>query len=88
MLGFSKKRFFITLGLSILIWIISALTQAFLTAGKYIATFTQGCQATGYPIDICNFPRAKLTPLFVDLINLLFWFWVIHFGWKWFAKRK
>lgn len=86
MWGFSKKKFFITLGLSTLIWIISAIIQAFIEAPKYIAFFTQSkCSATGYPITECvqNIPE-----IFIYLINITFWFWAIHLFWGFFNKKR
>lgn len=86
MLGFSKKRFLATLGLSIFIWLLTVFIQAFSEAPKYVATFTQSkCSATGYPINYClnNLPEEL-----VYVINIIFWFWVIHLLWGWFEKRK
>lgn len=86
-MGFSKKRFFWTLGLSVVVWIGSAFLQAIFTSGKYIATFTQGCQATGYPIDICLLPATGISSLVVSLINIFIWFWIIHFFWGFLDKK-
>lgn len=88
MWGFSKKRFFITLGLSVLIWIITVVVQLFSTFSKYIGTFSTGCQVTGYPIDLCTLPSQKVPALLVIAINIIFWFWVIHLFIGWFSKQK
>ncbi|KKQ67319.1 MAG: hypothetical protein US86_C0001G0246 [Candidatus Daviesbacteria bacterium GW2011_GWA2_38_24] len=88
MLGFTRKRFFLTLLLSIIIWFISAIIQAFVTAPKYIGTFSRGCQVTGYPIDICDFNFPNVSPAVVIGINIFIWFWVIHLFWGWFDKRR
>lgn len=85
-MGFSKKRFFITLGLSVGVWIITVITQAFIESPKYIAFFTQSkCSATGYPFSACiqGVPEEV-----VYLINIFFWFFIIHLFWSWFNKRN
>lgn len=88
MWGFSRKKFFITLGLSVVVWLVSAVIQAIVTFGKYIGTFSKGCQVTGYPIDICNFPFLKISALIIILFNILFWFWVIHLLIGFFGDSK
>lgn len=88
MMGFSKKRFFITLGLSILIWVVSGLAQALFNKGEFGSyVFGSGCELTGYPIALCVSinERAKFT--LVLLANIIIWFWISHFIWKWFEKR-
>ncbi len=82
------KRFFITLGLSVGVWLMSVIIQAFIEAPKYISFFTQSkCSATGFPVTECikNIPE-----VLIYLINITFWFWVIHLLllWGWFEKRK
>lgn len=86
MFGLTKKRFLITLGLSVMVWVFSVVFQALIEAPRYIAFFTQSsCSATGYPITQC----IKGTPdFFIYLINVLFWFFIIHLFWGWFEKRK
>lgn len=88
MWGFSKKRFLITLGLSVGVWVITALIQAYLTFSKYLGTFSSGCQVTGYPIDVCTLRGPNVPAVFIILINITFWFWVIHLLLRWFAKRR
>jgi len=86
MWGFSKKRFLVTLGISVVIWLISVIVQAFMEAPKYISFFTQSkCSATGFPIMDCI---KGIPEVFIYLINIIFWFWVIHLFWGWLEKRK
>ena len=86
MWGFSKKRFFITLGISVGIWFTTLIVQAFTEAPKYIAFFTQSkCSATGYPVTQCI---GGIPEILIYLINIMFWFWIIHLFWNWFQKRS
>lgn len=80
------KRFFVTLGLSVVVWVLSLVIQGYLTFARYIGTFSTGCQATGYPIDSCMIAGPYIPPIVAMLINIFFWFWVIHLFWKWFKK--
>lgn len=84
MFRFSKKRFFITLGISVLIWVITVVIQAFLEAPKYVALFMQSqCSATGYPFSFCS----SRTPEFVIyFFNIFFWFWIVHLSWGFFKR--
>lgn len=89
MMGFSKKRFFIILGLSVLIWVISMVLQSFFKGdnvnyGFFI--FGKSCEVTGYPFARCIPDYDKLAIYLTYLINLFFWFWVIHLLGKWFDK--
>lgn len=86
MLGFSWKRFLVTLGLSIGVWIVTAIIQAYATFGMYLGTFSSGCQVTGYPIDICTMRGPDVPAILVILINILFWFFIIHLFWGWFRR--
>lgn len=89
MLGFSKKRFLITLGLSVVVWLVSYITQGVTNKGEFGAyIFGASCELTGYPIALCipSFQKAKLVGTY--LVNILIWFWVIHLFWSWFEKRK
>ena len=91
MLSFSKKRFFITLGLSILIWFITVLIQG---VSGYKAPFNllssaSICKVTGFPIATCSYSGKGYIPFWlIDLINIFFWFWVLHFSWNWFKKSR
>lgn len=88
MWGFSKKRLLITLGLSMVVWLVTAVIQGYSTFSKYIGTFSTGCQVTGYPIDVCTIQSSYIPPLLVIFINILLWFWVIHLFWNWFDKSR
>lgn len=88
MLGFTKKRFFVTLGLSVAVWLITAIFQAFGTFGKYVSMFSSGCQVTGYPVDVCMIEGPNIPPIVVIIVNILFWFWGIHFFWSFFKGRS
>ncbi len=81
------KRFLVTLGLGILIWVISGILQAVTGFSNYFTIF-HACSLTGYPIALCisNNDSVKIT--LVSLINIVIWFWVLHFGWEWFEKRN
>lgn len=86
-MGFSKKRFFITLGLSVVVWYGSVLVQGI---SGYNAPFNipfsgSICKVTGFPIATCLDGRSVWV---VNAINMLFWFWVIHLFWNWFEKRR
>ena len=87
MLGFSWKRFFITLGLSILIWLVSVFIQGMSLYKIKFGLFSGStCEITGFPIAMCTYNGAQA--LMLQVINLFFWFWVIHLFWGWFDKRK
>lgn len=87
MLGFSWKRFFITLGVSVAVWVITALIQVYVTFSQYLGTFSSGCQVTGYPIDVCALRGPDVPAILIILINIFFWFWVLHLVWNFFQKR-
>ncbi len=88
MLGFSKKRFLVTLGLSVVVWLVSAVIQAYITFGQYLGTFSSGCQVTGYPIDVCSLRGPNIPAILVIFLNIFIWFWGIHLFWGWFQKRE
>lgn len=89
MWGFSKKRFLVTLGLSILIWVVSGLIQALTNKGEFGSyVFGTGCELTGYPISLCISINDRTKFILVSIANILIWFWVLHFGWKWFGKGQ
>lgn len=81
------KRFLITLGASVVVWLATATIQAYFTFAQYIGTFSSGCQVTGYPLDVCALRGPNIPAILVILLNITFWFWVLHFAWKWFEKR-
>lgn len=86
MFKFSKSKLLITIGLSILIWVVTVVIQAINDAPRYVALFTKSeCFATGYPISSC----LKGTPeIFIYIINIFFWFLVINFIWGFFKHLK
>lgn len=89
MWGFSKKRFLVTLGLSILVWAVTNFIQLF--NSNYWPSFSLlggSCTVTGYPVAFCLASYEKVKILFVYLINISFWFLMLHFGWKWFGKAQ
>ncbi|EKD85151.1 MAG: hypothetical protein ACD_38C00075G0003 [uncultured bacterium] len=90
MFGFSRKRFLVTLGLSVLIWIVSNFIQL-LNSNHWPAGFSLlggSCTVTGYPFAFCLAGYEKVKILLIYLVNIAFWFWVLHFLWKWFNKGK
>ncbi len=90
MWGFSKKRFFVTLGISILVWVVSNFIQLFNSSywPQGFSLLGSSCTVTGYPVALCLQHYEKIKILLVYLINITFWFWIIHLFWGWFKKRK
>lgn len=88
MWGWSKKRFLLTLVLSVVVWVVTVVIQLFSTFARFIGTFSTGCQVTGYPIDICELPSRNVPAFLVIIVNITFWFWIIHLFWGWFVKPK
>ncbi len=88
MFGFSKKRFFIILAISVAIWLVTGIIQGYVTFADYVGTLSMGCPTTGYPIDVCTPSFRKIPVIIVNLFNILFWFWVIHLFWGFIEKRK
>lgn len=91
MLGFSKKRFFVTLGLSMLVWGISLVIQQLFSTDniKYsFFIFAKSCEVTGYPLALCIPDYNRVQIFLTYLLNLTFWFWIIHLFWGWFEKGK
>ncbi len=87
MLGFSKKRFFITLSLSILIWLVSVFLQGIMFYKVRLNLFSaSSCEITGFPIADCVYDNTKAG--LIQLVNIFFWFWGVHLFWGWFDKRK
>ena len=89
MWGFSKKRFFVTLGLSIIIWLVSIIVQGLTLHNVTFSLLGSSCQLTGFPIALCMSGSLGEIPFWVvHIINIFFWFWVIHLFWGWFEKRQ
>lgn len=84
---FSKKRFFITLGLSILIWYVSVLIQGVtgFRAPLNLPFSASICKVTGFPLAMCLFDNLVWV---VNIANILFWFWATHLLWTWFKKGR
>lgn len=75
MLGFTKKRFFITLGLSVGIWYFSVLIQGFVGINAPLSGFFSGsmCKLTGFPLAQCVYKNAET---YITL-NIISWFLII-----------
>lgn len=82
----SMKRFLLTLGLSVVIWIVSGILQAFIQFTNYFTVF-HSCSLTGYPIALCISSNNQVKIVLVSVVNIVLWFWVIHLFWNWFEKR-
>lgn len=87
MLGFSKKRFLITLGISVVVWLVSGLVQMLTGFSDYFTVFHK-CSLTGYPIALCISSNDQTKVILVSIVNIAIWFWVIHLFWGWFQKRE
>lgn len=87
MKDFSRKRFLITLGLSVVIWIISGLIQALTGFSSYFTIFHK-CTLTGYPIALCILSNDLIKISLISIVNILFWFLVVNLLWNWFKKSK
>lgn len=91
MLGFTLKRFLITLGISVFIWVISIMIQFIFKSdnvqyGFFI--FAKSCEVTGYPIAKCIPDYDKGQIFLTYFINISFWFFIIHLFWGFFQKRS
>lgn len=90
MLGFSKKRFLLTLGLSILIWYVSVVIQGITGVNAPFGILGSGnvCNLTGFPVAQCIYSSSLgMSVWVINLINIVIWFWVIHFFWNLFARK-
>lgn len=86
MFGFSWKRFFVTLGVSVGVWLVSGIVQAFTGFSNYFTIF-HSCSLTGYPIALCISSNDQIKVILVSGVNIIFWFWGLHFVWNFFQKR-
>lgn len=78
MLGFTKKRFFITLGLSVFIWVISIFIQFFAGINvKYSLFSGDRCQLTGFPIADCLYSSSPIPFWAIHAVNISMWFLII-----------
>lgn len=85
MLGFSWKRFLVTLGISVGAWGISGVVQALIGFSDYFTIF-HSCSLTGYPIALCISSNDQIKVVLVSGVNIVLWFWVIHLFWGWFRR--
>ncbi len=91
MWGFDRKRFLITLGLSILVWVVTVSIEFFVgnervSYGMFI--FAKSCDLTGYPFAKC-IPSYNFGKLYLFyFLNISFWFLVVNVVWGWFQKIK
>lgn len=90
MVNFSKKRFLITLGLSVGVWVITNFIQLF-NFGYWPLSFSllgESCTVTGYPFAACLPDHQKFQILTLYLVNIFFWFWVVHLVWGFFGEGR
>ncbi|OGE32126.1 hypothetical protein A2631_03345 [Candidatus Daviesbacteria bacterium RIFCSPHIGHO2_01_FULL_44_29] len=85
----TKKRFFVTLVLSFLVWFVSIFVQAFTAYNAPLTLLGSGCQLTGFPVALCIYTSDIGAPFWsIHILNVVIWFWVIHFFWGFFSKKK
>lgn len=85
----TKKRFFVTLGFAVGVWVITNFLQL-LNSNDWPLGFSLlggSCTVTGYPVALCLSAYEKIKIILVFLINISFWFLIIHLFWNWFEKR-
>lgn len=76
---FNRKRFLVTLGVSILVWILTILIQFFTGYKARFSLFGSGCELTGFPIADCVYNgKGEIPGWLVASFNIFFWFWIIH----------
>lgn len=77
---FNRKRFLVTLGLSVLIWFVSGLIQLFDFRDweQHFSLLGSSCSVTGYPISRCYSDHEGIKIWGISLFNIFFWFWTIH----------
>lgn len=88
--GFRWKRFLITLGMGVMVWIGSNFIQLF-DKESWPGGFSLlggSCTVTGYPIALCLSHFEKMKILLIYSVNIIFWFLVIHLFWNWFHKKR
>src|SRR3989338_4135160 len=85
-MGFSKKRFFVTLGLSLIIFFFTAYIQIYdFEDWKLNLLSLSSCSTTGYPVKVCLYNHTQGLLIAIYLINIAFWFLTINF--LYFFKR-
>lgn len=89
MFGFSWKRFLVTLGVSVGVWVVTNFVQLFSSSWPAGFSLLGGaCTVTGYPLAFCFSAQEKAKIIPIYFINILIWFWVLHFAWNFFDKRR
>lgn len=90
MLGFSWKRFLVTLGVGVLLWLLSGVVQLLIQSDRTLGFFSFGgsCEITGYPIALCISSNDNTKFILISFVNITLWFWIIHLFWNWFEKRR
>lgn len=85
----TKKRFFVVLGISIIIWSVSSFIQIFVVDGWQLGFSLLGgsCTVTGYPLAFCLPEQQWLKVKGLYAVNIVFWFWAVHLSWRRFKKR-
>ncbi len=84
------KRFLVTLGLSVVVWLVSGIVQLLIQKDTVSGFFSFGgsCEITGYPIALCISSHDQTKFILISITNIVLWFWVIHLFWNWFEKRR
>mgnify|MGYP001577527548 CR=1 FL=1 len=70
MWGMTKKRFLVTLGMAIGVWVFSVFLQYILGVNIKYNFFSGPCQITGFPLVSCYFSKFFIL---VDIINVIFY---------------
>lgn len=80
-MGFSRKRFLVTLGLSILIVLSTSYFGQLYDREDWKLNWLSlsSCAITGYPLKICLYSPRQGLLISILLINIAFWFLVINF---------
>lgn len=84
------RRFFIILGISVFVLLVSGILQLVFQQDKTFGFFSFGgsCEITGYPIALCLSSNNQVKIYVTYIINILFWFWLIDLLWNWFNKSR
>lgn len=91
MLGFSWKRFLVTLGVSVVIWYLTVIIQGISGVNAPFNTLftSSNCKLTGFPIAECiSSGPEEISVWLINIINIIIWFWLLHFAWNFFEKRS
>ena len=87
MFGFSDKRFLVAVGLSVGIWYASVIVQGLIgyNAPFNLLATASTCKLTGFPVATFKYDNSYLA---IDLVNLVFWFLVVHLFISFILMRK